>query len=114
MVKAIILVLLTVCYIILKNYLEGRFLKKYEQSDEFCLSTLALARRCSVYDIFRAGAEEWGFSDVKIEDDFRMYLRTGDIPHYITTYVRQHVHDIDREYRSLIHPSGSLPRSWSA
>jgi len=114
MLKALVFVLLALCYIVLKNYLEGRFLKTYEKSDEFCLSTLAVARKCSVYDIFHAGAEDWGFSEAKVESDFRTYLRTGDIPHYISAYVRKHLRDTDLAYRSLVQPSGSLPWSWSA
>ncbi|CAB5160582.1 hypothetical protein D3OALGA1CA_5588 [Olavius algarvensis associated proteobacterium Delta 3] len=114
MLKALILIVLTVCYIMIKNYLEGRLLKEYENSDEFCLSSLAVARKCSTYDIFRTVAQDWGFSDAKVEDDFRRYLRTGDIPHYISSYVRKHIHDTDRRYGSMVHPGGSLPRSWSA
>jgi len=114
MIKALIFVLLTLCYIILKNYFEGRFLKKYEASDEFCLSTLAVARKCSAYDIFHSAAKDWGFSEAKVESDFRRYLKTGDIPHYISTYVRQNIREMDHQYRFLVQPPGSLPRSWSA
>ena len=114
MIKALIFVVLAFCYIALKNYFEGRLLREYENSDEYCLSSLAVARKCSVYDIFRKAAEEWNFSDGKVENDFRSYLRTGDIPHYISTYVRKHTRDMDRRYRALVHPGGSLPRSWSA
>jgi len=114
MIKALIFIALTLCYIILKNYFEGRLLKKYESSDEFCLSTLAVARKCSAYDIFHTAAKDWGFSEAKVESDFRRYLRTGDIPHYISTYVHQNIHDMDRRYRSLVQPPGALPRSWSA
>jgi hypothetical protein len=100
------LTVLAVVYIAARNYLSSRSLKKSNRSDEELLSTLAMVRRCSSFDMFKAAGEEWNFSEGKIQADFQVYLRTGDIPRYVATYARNNVTEADLKYRDIIYPSG--------
>ena len=100
------LTVLAVVYIAVRNYLSSRSLKKSNRSDEELLSTLAMVRRCSSFDIFKTAGEEWNFSEGKIQSDFQVYLRTGDIPRYVATYARSNVTEADLKYRDIIYPRG--------
>jgi len=99
-----------VIYIGIRNYLTSRSLKKADRSDEELLSTLAMVRRCSTFDVFASAGAEWNFSEQKIRQDFQQYLKTGEIPRYVSAYARQNVTESDLKYRDILYPrSGGRP-----
>jgi hypothetical protein len=88
---AIFFVMLVMAYFAALSYFENQHSKKaFISNDEF-LSSLAIVRQCSVYDLFRSSGVQWRFSNTKIEFDFRSYLKTGHIPHYVVNYVKQNI-----------------------
>lgn len=88
---AIFFVMLVMAYFAALSFLENQHSKKaYITNDEF-LSSLAIIRQCSVYDLFRTSGVEWRFSNSKIESDFQSYLKSGHIPHYVVNYVKQNI-----------------------
>ncbi len=54
--------------------------------------TLRSWRRCLHYDIFRYAAKDWGFSEKKVEEDFKVYLSRGEIPRYVLDYIKKGLH----------------------
>ena len=94
-VNAVFLVMLVVAYFAALVYFENVYCKKaFISNDEF-LASLAIVRHCSVYDLFVCSGGEWRFSNSKIESDFRSYLKTGHIPHYVVNYVKQNIRSED-------------------
>ncbi len=88
---AIFFVMLVMAYFAALAYFEKQHCKKaFISNDEF-LSSLAVVRQCSVYDLFRFSGLEWRFSNAKVESDFTSYLKTGHIPHYVINYVKQNI-----------------------
>jgi len=87
--KTAILFLLVIIYnivlIIINRYEAGR--KRFSDID--LLFNIARKKSCSEYDIFVMAAEVWRFSKYKIENDFREYLRSQHIPHYVKDFVRK-------------------------
>jgi len=92
---SIIFVMLVMAYFATLSFLENQHSKKaFISNDEF-LASLAIVRHCSVYDLFVCSGGEWRFSNSKIESDFRSYLKTGHIPHYVVNYVKQNIRSED-------------------
>jgi hypothetical protein len=88
---SIIFVMLVMAYFAALAFLENQHSKKaFISNDEF-LASLAIVRKCSVYDLFVCSGMEWRFSNSKIEGDFKCYLNTGHIPHYVVNYVKQNI-----------------------
>jgi hypothetical protein len=107
-ISAFVIMGVTLVYILLKMLIENRRGPLQEISDAAMLNLLAFEREESVYDLFVKAARTWSFSNAKIEDDFNRYLRKGDIPHYVRTYV--HRQDIDRlSYQSTLFVGKNLP-----
>ena len=97
---------IAVAYIVIRNYLTNRSLKKENRSDEELLSTLAMIQKSNALEVFKAAGGEWNFSEGKIRRDFQQYLTRGDIPRYVADYARRNVTDADLKYRDLIYPRG--------
>lgn len=88
---SIFFVMLVMAYFAALSYLENQHSKKaFITNDEF-LASLAIVRKCSVYELFVRSGEEWRFSASKIENDFKSYVKTGHIPHYVINYVKQNI-----------------------
>jgi hypothetical protein len=87
--------MLVMAYFAALSYLENQHSKKaFISNDEF-LASLAIVRKCSVYDLFVRSGEEWRFSTSKIETDFKTYIRAGNIPHYVVNYVKKNIRPED-------------------
>ena len=76
-------------------YFENNYCKRAFISNDEYLSSLAMVRRCSVYDLFRCSGVDWRFSNSKIETDFNDYLKNGQIPNYVVNYVKQNIRPED-------------------
>jgi hypothetical protein len=93
--NAIMLVMLVMIYFAGLSYLNNRHSRTaFISNDEF-LTSLAMVRQCSVYELFQSSGVEWRFSNSKIETDFKSYLKTGHIPHYVVNYVKQNIRSED-------------------
>jgi len=79
MLKTILLIIIALCYIVLRLYLRKRFVKNRTLSDEECLVSLTLKRSVSVYEIFHVAGKSWNQSESKIEDNFKYYLKSVDL-----------------------------------
>ena len=76
-INAVFLVMLVAGYFAALVYLENNHGKRaYISNDEY-LSSLAMVRRCSVYDLFHCSGVDWKFSNSKIEADFSGILTPG-------------------------------------
>jgi hypothetical protein len=92
---AIFFVTLVMAYFAALAFIENQHAKRaFISNDEF-LDSLAKVRKCSVYDLFISSGGEWRFSNGKIETDFNSYLKTGHIPHYVISYVKQNIRPDD-------------------
>jgi hypothetical protein len=87
--KTVGLFLLVIIYNIILIYARRRGAKNKYLSDMDMLYNIAREKSCSEYDIFVMAAEAWRFSKYKIENDFREYLRSQHIPHYVKDFVRK-------------------------
>ncbi len=68
---------------------------KYPLTDEACLERLAKKRGLSEYAVFLLAAHNWNVSEQQARTGFKIYLKTGDIPHYVRDFVRQHKQEIE-------------------
>lgn len=90
-----LLVVLVMGYFVALAYFENNYCKRAFISNDEYLSSLAMVRRCSVYDLFRCSGVDWRFSNSKIETDFNDYLKNGQIPNYVVNYVKQNIRPED-------------------
>lgn len=82
-------ILFLILYNIIIIYARRHEEKRKSLTDMDLLYNIARKRNCSEYDIFVMAAEIWRFSKNKIENDFREYLRSQHIPHYVKDFVRK-------------------------
>lgn len=87
--RVVSLFLLVIIYNFCLMYIRRwEFGQKYI-SDIELLSYIARKKECSEYDIFVMAAEVWRFSRRKIENDFKEYLISQHIPHYVKDFVKK-------------------------
>lgn len=112
MINAILLIIIALCYIILRLYLKKRFVKTRTLSDEDYLVNLTLKRGMSAYEIFHIAGKPWNQPESKIEENFIYYLKSGDIPHYVRDYVRKNLdsNDLDYDLTLAVFSPGCLSR----
>jgi hypothetical protein len=103
MINAILLIIIALCYIILRRYLKKRLVKTRTLSDEDYLVNLTLKRGMSAYEIFHIAGKPWNQPESK-----------GDIPHYVRDYVRKNIDSNDLDYDLIMHSGGKHPPSWLA
>lgn len=109
MINAVIIFGFALAYALLKIYLEKRLGPLDDVGDDRHMADLAFACGCSVYDLFRLAGDQWNFSDGKMASDFRLYLKTNQIPPYVSNYVRHHRFKRNRTYQQLIYMGGRPP-----
>jgi hypothetical protein len=107
-------VLIPIFYVLLKRYLDHRFIKKQSLSDEDSLARIAYQNKCSEFDLFQCAGAQWHIPYRQIAGDFKIYLRKSDLPHYVRDYVRKHKPERNTTVRDVIDSGGNLPPSWSA
>jgi hypothetical protein len=88
-------VMLVMLYFAALSYLNNRHSERAFITNDEYLNSLAIIRRCSVYDLFMFSGVDWRFSNSKIDSDFNDYLKTGHIPHYVVNYVKQNIRSED-------------------
>ncbi len=80
----VIAIIGTIFIYVVEKKLSGR--KRLDQEKIF---DLARSMDCSEYDIFEKAGETWNFSENKIKEDFKSYLSSNELPHYVASYVRE-------------------------
>jgi hypothetical protein len=93
--NAVLFVMLVLGYFAALAYFEKKYSKKAFISNDEYLTSLAIVRQCSVYDLFQRSGVDWRFSNSKTEADFKAYLKTGHIPQYVVNYVKQNIRSED-------------------
>ena len=102
-----------VAYVFLKRHAH-RHQAAYKITDEEYLARLALAQQCSEHDLFHEYGREWHLPTTRIEEDFKAYLRTHHLPHYVRDCIRKARQNWDPSKTPSHTPGGKLPPSWSA
>lgn len=87
--KTAIYLIIPIFYVILKRYYEKYVAEKKIFSDEECLLHIARFHKRSEYDIFHLSAKNWHISEQQVENDFKVYLRQGQLPHYLRDFIRK-------------------------
>jgi hypothetical protein len=100
--NAVFLVMLVAGYFAALAYFDKYHCKKASISNDEYLASLAMVRKCSVYDLFRCSGGDWKFSNSKIETDFKAYLKTGHIPQYVADYAKQNIRPEDVQSLRLV------------
>lgn len=110
MTSMIVFICLAAVYAVMKVVLEKRLAPLETLGEEGDLSDVAFSTGCSVYTLFQRAGEMWQFSHNKVENDFKSYLNTGDIPGYVRLFIKeQPVKKRDRTYSKLIYSGGRPP-----
>lgn len=109
MYTSVFFIVIGLIYAVLKIYLEKKLAPLDALGDERELSDLAFANGNSVYGVFKAAGSTWNLPVEKTEDDFKKYLRQGDIPHYVRDHLRRQLRPGDRTYQKLIFSGGRPP-----
>jgi hypothetical protein len=68
--------------------IEKYFFSKKQFGEEENLSFLSRLLNTSEYNIFMMSSEKWSIGSAQVEDDFKNYLTTGRMPHYVRDYIR--------------------------
>lgn len=92
-----------------KVILEKRLAPLDAAGDERRLVDLAFSMDCSVYDLFTHAGAVWNFSQAKIDADFKDYVHSDRIPHYLRAYLRQNGRSGQQTYQELLYAGGRPP-----
>jgi hypothetical protein len=87
--RAIVFPLMVISYFQLLRYLDRRYARKKPFTDQEYLMNLARFMKCSEYDIFMEAAKPWQVSKQHVEDDFKKYLLSEQIPYYVADFIRK-------------------------
>ncbi|MGA6927623.1 MAG: hypothetical protein WBY88_18180 [Desulfosarcina sp.] len=110
MTSMIVFICLAAVYAVMKVALEKRLAPLETLGEEGDLSDVAFSTGCSVYTLFQRAGEMWQFSRSKVENDFKSYLNTGEIPGYVRLFIKeQPANKRDRTYSKLIYSGGRPP-----
>jgi hypothetical protein len=99
---AIVFPLMALFYFQLLRYLDRRYARKKPFTDQEYLMNLARFMKCSEYDIFVEAAKPWDVSKERVEDNFKRYLLSEQMPYYVSDFIRKVGKDIvQKNYRGM-------------
>ena len=84
-----ILALGIMLYLKMLRQMARREERPQSMTDDVFLSRLALQQGTSEYQLFHQAAADWNVSEHRVEDDFKIYLTQGRMPHYVRDFVRR-------------------------
>jgi hypothetical protein len=87
--RIIVFPLMVISYFQLLRYLDRRYARKKPFTDQEYLMNLARFMKCSEYDIFMEAAKPWQVSKQPVEDNFKRYLLSEQIPYYVKDFIRK-------------------------
>ena len=109
MTASLIFIGLALVFAVGKVILERRWAPLDAAGDERRLGDMAFAMGCSVYDLFAQAGAAWNFSQAKIDADFKDYVRSERIPHYLHAYLQQNGPTGQQTYQELLYTGGRPP-----
>lgn len=63
-------------------------IRRRRKTDPESLSSEALRREMSEFDLFMESASQWNIKRERVDRDFKLYLRDGSLPFYIRQMLR--------------------------
>ena len=109
MTASLIFIGLALFFALGKVVLEKRLAPLDAAGDERHLVDTAFTLGCSVYDLFTDAGAAWNFSRAKIDADFKDYVHSDRIPHYLQAYLRQNGRTGQQTYQELLYAGGRPP-----
>jgi len=82
-----LMLLITVAITVAAKVLEMKF-KKDKKMDIEKIFEASRRLNCSEYDIFCRTGRAWNVPESSVKEDFKGYLLSGEIPHYVRHYLR--------------------------
>jgi len=110
--KPLIFIGIVLLYVVLKRRINRQRSSRDLEDVEY-LAQLSLQRQCSEYDLFHECGDEWHLPALRIEEDFKIYLQTHHLPHYVRDFIRK-ARKGDGGPMPPYNTGGKLPPSWSA
>lgn len=83
------LALAVVFYMRLMRTIAERESESRPETDEAFLARTALMEGVSEYRLFHRAAETWNVSAPRIEEDFKVFVTEGPMPHYVRDFIRR-------------------------
>ena len=109
MTSALIFIILTIVFAWAKIVLEKRLAPMDASGVDRHLSDVAFTIGCSVYDLFENAGAELHFSQTKIDQDFKNYLRNNQTPPYVDAYVQRLGCPREATYQKILYSGGRPP-----
>ena len=109
MVESLIFIAIAVIYAALKIYFDQRFAALEAYGEQRRLADLAFACGQSEYDLFNLSGNRWNIAREKIDQDFKTYVKEGQVPAYVRDLLRRHPDSDDKTYQMLIFSGGRPP-----
>jgi hypothetical protein len=76
-------------YFELIRWLNKRWDKNRRPALEEILSNYARNQGISEYDVFYRASANWAVSPTQVDKDFKTYLQTMILPHYVRDFIRK-------------------------
>ena len=108
MTSSLLLMGVALAYVVLMLHIDRCRTQRHRQNDHEALNVLAFQRECSVFQLFIMAGAHWSFSRAKIEVDFNNYIREGEIPPYLRTFVHENS-TTRRSYQDRLFTSNAMP-----
>ncbi len=85
----LLVILAAFLYFELMRRLDRYWANRTPMSDEERLWNHALNQGISEYDVFKRAADGWSLGPQTADADFKAYLKTDILPHYVRDYLRK-------------------------
>jgi len=85
----ILVILAAWLYFELMRRIDAHWANKNRLTDEERLWNHARNQKISEHEIFKRAAAGWSLDPQVADTDFKDYLKSGDLPHYVRDYLRK-------------------------
>jgi hypothetical protein len=82
-------ILAALAYFELMRRLDNYWANRTPLSDEERLWNHARNQGISEHEVFKRAADSWSLGPHTADADFKTYLKSGDLPHYVRDYLRK-------------------------
>lgn len=87
--KAVLCMLAITVLALLFMLLVEKKLRNVRKTDYELLFEISRRKNKSEFDIFRSAACAWSIPGERVDEDFKRYLYSQDVPHYVRHYLRK-------------------------
>jgi hypothetical protein len=87
--KAVLCMLAITVLALLFMLLVEKKLRNVRKTDYELLFEISRRKNKSEFDIFHSAACVWSIPGERVEEDFKRYLYSQDVPHYVRHYIRK-------------------------